>query len=80
MGTLVDHDGCFFDGEIKNWLTFRQRLCRESDGKGVGWVYESANVLSAYLQKAFAEISNKEREAGGVATDFTGFSEEVKPA
>ena len=32
-------------------------------------------MLSAYLQKAVAEMSNKEREAGGVATDFTKFSE-----
>jgi hypothetical protein len=42
---------------------------------GLGWVYEIANVLSAYLQKAVAERSNKEREAGGVVTDFSKFSE-----
>jgi hypothetical protein len=50
-------------------------LCRSSDGLGLGWVYEIANVLSAYLQKAVAEMSNKEREAGGVATDFSKFFE-----
>jgi hypothetical protein len=33
------------------------------------------NVLSAYLQKAVAEMPNKEREAGGVAMDFSKFSE-----
>ena len=80
METLVDNGGCSFNGEIKNWMAFRQSLCRESDGKGLGWVYESANVLSAYLQKAETcslltcrkyEMSNKEREAGGVTTDFT---------
>jgi hypothetical protein len=41
---------------------------------GLGWVYEIANVLSAYLQKAVAEMSDKEREAGGVAMDFSKFS------
>ncbi len=71
METLVDNGGCSFNGEIKNWMAFRQSLCRESDGKGLGWVYESANVLSSYLQKAVSEMSNKEREAGGVTTDFT---------
>ena len=75
MGTPVDNGGCYFNGETKNWLVFRQSLCRSSDGMGLGWVYEIANVLSAYLQKAVAEMSNKEREAGGVATDFSKFSE-----
>ena len=75
MGALVNNGGCSFHGEVKNWLAFRQSFCRESDGKGLGWVYESADVLSAYLQKAVAEMSNKEREAGGVTTDFTQFSE-----
>ena len=64
MGTLVDNGGCSCKGEIKNWLTFRQSLYRES-----------SNVLSDYLEKAVAEMSNKEREDGGVATDFTKFSE-----
>jgi len=31
---------------------------------GLGWVYEIANVLSAYLQKAVADMSKKDREAG----------------
>jgi hypothetical protein len=74
MGTLVDNGGCYFNGEIKNWLVFRHSLCRSSDGLGLGWVYEFANVLSAYLQKAVAEMPNKEREAGGVAMDFSNFS------
>ncbi len=72
---LVDNGGCYFNEEIKNWLIFRQSLCRESDGLGLGWVYELANVLSAYLQTAVAEMSNKEREAGEVATDCAKFSE-----
>jgi hypothetical protein len=42
---------------------------------GLGWVCETANVLSAYLQKAVAEMSNKEREAGGVVMDFTKLPE-----
>ena len=75
MGTLVDNGGCYFNGEIKNWLVFRQILCRSSDGMGLGWIYEIANVLSAYLQKTVADMSNKEREAGGVAMDFSKFSE-----
>jgi hypothetical protein len=74
MGTLVDNGGCSFDGEIKNWLPFRQKLCRSSDGMGLGWVYEISNVLSAYLQKAVAEMSKKDREAGGIVTDFSKFS------
>jgi hypothetical protein len=75
MGTLVDNGGCYFNGEIKNWLPFRQNLCRSSDGMGLGWVYEIANVLSVYLQKAVAEMSKKDREAGGIATDFAKFSD-----
>ena len=75
MGTLVDNGGCYFNGEIKNWLVFRQSLCRSSDDVGLGWVYEIANVLSAYLQKSVAEMSNKQREAGGIAMDFSKFSE-----
>jgi hypothetical protein len=75
MGTPVDNGGCYFNGETKHWLVFRQSLCRSSDGMGLGWVYEIANVLSAYLQKAVAEVSNKEREAGIVVTDFSKFSE-----
>ena len=74
MGTLIDNGGCSFDGEIKNWLPFRQKLCRSSDGMGLGWVYEISNVLSAYLQKAVAEMSKKDREAGGIVTDFSKFS------
>ena len=75
MGTLVDNGGCYFEGEIKNWLLFRQKLCRSSDGMGLGWVYEIGNVLSAYLQKAVAEMSKKDREAGGIVTDFARFSD-----
>jgi hypothetical protein len=79
MGTLVDNGGCYFNGEIKNWLVFRQLLCRSSDGMGLGWIYEIANVLSAYLQKTVADMSNKEREAGDVAMekamDFSKVSE-----
>ena len=74
MGTLVDNGGCYFNGEIKNWLVFRQTLCRLSDAMGMGWIYEIANVLSAYLQKAVAEMSKKDREAGGIVTDFSKFS------
>ena len=74
MGTLVDNGG-YLNGEIKNWLVFRQSLCRSSDDLGLGWVYEIANVLSAYLQKLVAEMSNKQREAGGVVMDFSKFSE-----
>ena len=71
MGTLVDNGGCSFDGEIKNWMPFRQKLCRSSDGMGLGWVYEITNVLSAYLQKVVPEMSKKDREAGGIVTDFS---------
>ena len=74
MGTL-DNGGCLFNGEMKNWLPFRESLCRECDVKGLGWIYESANVLSAYLQKLVAAMSNKEREAGGIPTDFTKFTD-----
>jgi hypothetical protein len=42
---------------------------------GLGWIYEIANVLSAYLQKTVADMSKKDREAGGVAMDFSKFSE-----
>jgi hypothetical protein len=42
---------------------------------GLGWVYEIANVLSPYLQKVVAEMSNKERESGDVTTDFSKFSD-----
>ncbi len=78
MGTLVDNGGCYFNGEIKNWLVFRQILCRSSDGMGLGWIYEIVNVLSAYLQKTVADMSqsNKDREAGGVDMDFSKFSED----
>ncbi len=77
MGTLVDNGGCYFDGQIKNWLFFRHSLCHGSDGTGLGWVQEIANVLTAYLQKVVADMSNKEREAGGVDTDtdFSKFSD-----
>jgi hypothetical protein len=75
MGTLVDNGGCYFNGEIKNWLPFRQNLFRSSDGMGLGWVYEIANVLSVYLQKAVAEMSKKDQEAGDIATDFAKFSD-----
>ena len=75
MGTLVDNGGCYFNGEIKNWIVFRQTLCRSSDGMGLGWIYEIANVLSAYLQKAVAEMSKKDREVGGIVTDFAKFSD-----
>lgn len=74
MGTL-DNGGCLFNGEIKTWLPFRESLCRECDVKGLGWIYESANVLSAYLQKLVEAMSNKEREAGGIPTDFTKFTD-----
>ncbi len=40
---------------------------------GLGW--EIANVFSPYLQKTVADMSNKEREAGVVAIDFSKFSE-----
>ena len=75
MGTLVDNGGCYLKGEIKNWLVFRQSLCRSSDDMGLGWVYEIANVLSVYLQKTVADMSNKEQEAGDVVMDFSKFSE-----
>ncbi len=75
MGTLVDNGGCCFNGEIKNWLVFRQSLCRSSDGMGLGWVYEITNVLSTYLQKTVTDMSNKEREDGDVTMDFSKFSE-----
>jgi hypothetical protein len=42
---------------------------------GLGWVYETANVFSSYLQKAVAEMSNQEREAGGIVMDFTKIPE-----
>ena len=42
---------------------------------GLGWIYEIANVLSVYLQKAVAEMSKKDREAGGIVTDFAKFSD-----
>ncbi len=74
MGTLVDNGGCYFDGKIKKWLPFRQKLCRSSDSMGLGWAYEIANVLSAYLQKAVTEMSKEDREAGGIVTDFSKFS------
>jgi hypothetical protein len=75
MGTLVDNGGCYFNGEIKNWLPFRQRLCRSSDDMGLGWVYEIANVRSSYLQKTVSEMSKKDREAGNITTDFAKFSD-----
>jgi hypothetical protein len=75
MGTLVDNGGCYYNGEIKNWPVFRHSLSHTSNGMGLGWVCETANVLSAYLQKAVAEMSNKEREAGGVVMDFTKLPE-----
>ncbi len=75
MGTLVDKGGCYSNGEIKNWLVFRQSLCHVSDGMGLGWVYETANVFSSYLQKAVAEMSNQVREAGGIVMDFTKIPE-----
>jgi hypothetical protein len=74
MGTL-DNGGCLFNGEIETLLPFRESLCRECEVKGLGWIYESANVLSAYLQKLVATISNNEREAGGIPTDFTKFTD-----
>ncbi len=74
MGTL-DNGGCLFNGEIKTWFPFRESLCRECDVKGLGWIYESANVLSVYLQKLVAAMTNKEREAGGIPTDFTKFTD-----
>jgi hypothetical protein len=45
---------------------------------GLGWIYEIVNVLSAYLQKTVADMSqsNKDREAGGVDMDFSKFSED----
>jgi hypothetical protein len=42
---------------------------------GLGWVYEIANVFSVYLQKKVVDMSNKEREDGGVVMDFSKFSE-----
>jgi hypothetical protein len=42
---------------------------------GLGCVYEIGNVLSAYLQKSVAEMSKKDREAGGIVTDFAKFSD-----
>jgi hypothetical protein len=42
---------------------------------GLGWVYEIANVFSPYLQKAVAEMLKKDREAGGIVTDFAKFSD-----
>ena len=75
MGTLVDNGGCYFNGEIKSWLPFRQKICRSSDDMGLGWVYEIGNVLSGYLQKAVSEMSKKDREAGGIVTDFAKFSD-----
>ena len=75
MGTLVDNGGCYFNGEIKNWQVFRQSLCHSSDDMGLGWVYKIANVLSVYLQKTVADMSNKEQEAVVVVMDFSKFSE-----
>jgi hypothetical protein len=75
MGTLVDNGGYYFNGEIKNWLPFRQKLCRSCDGMGLGWVYEIANVLSSYLQKEVVEMSKKDRESGVIVTDFAKFSD-----
>ena len=75
MGTLVDNGGCYFNGEIKSWLPFRQKLCRLSDDMGLGWVYEIANVIFDYLQKAVAKMLKKDREAGGIVTDFEKFSD-----
>ena len=75
MGTLVDNGGCYFNGEIKSWIVFRQTFCRSSDDMGLGWIYEIANVLSTYLQKTVADMSNKEQEVGGVSMDFSKFSE-----
>jgi hypothetical protein len=75
MGTLVDNGGCYFNGEIKSWLSFRKKLFRSSDDMGLGWVYEIVNVFSPYLQKAVAEMSKKDREAGGIVTDFAKFSD-----
>ncbi len=42
---------------------------------GLGWVYEIDNVFSVYLQKKVVDMSNKEREDGGVVMDFSKFSE-----
>jgi hypothetical protein len=42
---------------------------------GLGWIYEIANVISAYLQKTVVDMSNKERETGDVTMDFSKFSE-----
>jgi hypothetical protein len=42
---------------------------------GLGLVYEIANVISVYLQKSVAEMSNKQREVGDVVMDFSKFSE-----
>jgi hypothetical protein len=75
MGTLVDNGGCYFNGEIKSWLPFRQKLYRSSDDMGLGWVYEIVNVLSTYLQKKVPEMSKKDRETGDIATDFEKFSD-----
>ena len=63
------------DNKHKNWLVFRQSLCHSSDDMELGWVYDIGNVLSVYLQKTVADMSNKEREAGVVSMDFSKFSE-----
>ena len=53
MGTL-DNGGCFFDREIKSWLSFRATLCRECDGKEL--VDINANVLSTVFGLKFRQI------------------------
>ncbi len=52
MGTL-DNGGCFFDREIKSWLSFRATLCRECDGKEL--VDINANVLSTVFGLKFRQ-------------------------
>jgi hypothetical protein len=42
---------------------------------GLGWVYETVDVFSTYLQEAVAEMSNTERESRGVVRDFTKIPE-----
>ena len=42
---------------------------------GMGWVYETVDVFSTYLQEEVAEMSNKERESRGVVMDFTKIPE-----
>ena len=74
MGTL-DNGGCSFNGEIKTWFPFRESVCHECDVKGLGWIYESVNVFSGYLQKLVVAMTNKERETGVIPTDVTKFSD-----